>query len=257
MRIEDKLGCDSAELAARLYHAHHHAIKHDLPFWSSLAAQSNGPVLELGCGTGRVLLALAEAGYRVYGLDRDAGMLAVFSEQLPAFLAERVHFWRSDLGDFCTALQFSLVLLTCNTLSTLNTETRRRMFACLARQLSPGGMFAASRPNPTVLKRLPALSEPEIETDFPHPLSGEPVQVSSAWERSNQEFILRWHYDHLFSDGRVERLTLETKHDLNSLEVYQGELHAAGLELVETWGDFERSPYQPESPDLILVAKKP
>lgn len=257
MQFNNVRGDNQAFLAAQLYHAHHHAFREDLPFWSHLAEQCGGPLLELGCGTGRVLLPLAEAGHQVFGLDWDAGMLAVLRHRLPPRLKDRVYIWQSDLGDFSISVRFTLVLLTCNTLSTLGADTRRRMYASLARQMSPGGLFAASRPNPAALRRLRFQGEAEIEAYFPHPLSGEPVQASSAWERSRQEFILRWHYDQLFPSGKVERMTLETRHDLNPLEVYRGELQAAGFELVETWGDFDRSPYGPESPNLIVVARKP
>jgi SAM-dependent methyltransferase len=257
LQPEEIKGYKAAELAARLYHAHHHSFKDDLPFWSGLAEQHGDPVLELGCGTGRVLLALAAAGYRVFGLDLDASRLAVLRQELPPGMGQRVYVWQSNMGDFCLAIRFSLVLLPCNTLSTLNAGTRRQMYACLARQLRPGGVFAASRPNPFILKQMPPYSEPEIEAHFAHPLSGEPVQVSSAWERTKHEFILRWIYDHLFPDGRVERITLETRHDFNPLESYQRELQAAGFEIIESWGDFDRSPYRPDSPNLILVARKP
>lgn len=50
--------------------------RRDVPFWTGLAKQSRGPVLELGCGTGRISLPLARAGVSVIGIDRSAQMLA-------------------------------------------------------------------------------------------------------------------------------------------------------------------------------------
>ena len=58
-----------------LYHAHHGQYQEDLPFWLKLANQQGGPVLELGCGTGRVLLPLARGGFQTVGLDNDLEML--------------------------------------------------------------------------------------------------------------------------------------------------------------------------------------
>ena len=55
----------------QLYHAHHNRSLEDLPFWLELAAQAGDPILELGCGTGRVLIPLAQAGYHTIGLDND------------------------------------------------------------------------------------------------------------------------------------------------------------------------------------------
>src|SRR5918999_4111072 len=50
--------------------------KRDVPFWRRLALASDGPLLELGCGTGRVAFPLARAGVNVVGVDRSAEMLA-------------------------------------------------------------------------------------------------------------------------------------------------------------------------------------
>ena len=53
----------------------------DLALWEELAAHAGGPILELGCGTGRVTLRLGRCGHRVTGLDRDAVLLAAFGER--------------------------------------------------------------------------------------------------------------------------------------------------------------------------------
>ena len=50
--------------------------RRDVPFWRTLALQSDGPVLELGCGTGRISIPLARAGVSVVGIDRSDAMLA-------------------------------------------------------------------------------------------------------------------------------------------------------------------------------------
>ena len=65
-----------------LYHAHHSRHLEDLPFWHWLAMNYPGPILELGCGTGRVLLSLVKSGQLLVGLDRDHAMLAFLQEQL-------------------------------------------------------------------------------------------------------------------------------------------------------------------------------
>ncbi len=74
--------------------------------------------------------------------------------------------------------------------------------------LNTNGVFSASMPNPEYLKRLPKNAEPEIEETFPHPLDGEPVQVSSAWTRTQNRVIITWFYDHLLPDGRRRSINL-------------------------------------------------
>jgi SAM-dependent methyltransferase len=249
---------DKSSLAyPRLYHAHHSRHMEDLPLWQHLAEMQGGPVLELGCGTGRVLVPLARTGFSVYGLDREAGMLAVLRERLPAGLVRAVRVFQADLTAFCLAKQFPLILVPCNTWSTLPKENRQVSLECIVRTLQPGGRFVASLPNPALLRRLPRIAEPEVEDDFPHPVSGNPVQVSTGWERTGREFRLHWHYDHLLPDGQVQRLSVQVRHDLAPFEAHLAELEAAGLEIETGYGDYDRSPYQPDSPYLILAARKP
>ena len=118
-----------------------------------------------------------------------------------------------------------------------------------------GGLFAASLPNPIRLAKLPLHSEIELEDEFVHPTSGEPIQVSSSWDHDHRYFTLYWHYDHLFPDGLVERLTVTTRHDLSPFEVYLDEMKKVNLLLDAAYGDFDSSRYHRNSPNLILLMK--
>ncbi len=240
---------------ARLYHAHHLRYKEDLPLWLELAAAQGEAVLELGCGTGRVTIELARAGFIVFGLDQDAQMLALLQDQFNPEIATRCHIFQADMGAFHLGRRFGLILLPCNTLSALSSETRHSTLALVRRHLSPGGLFAASLPNQSLLTRLSGRVEPEIEEIFPHPDDSEPVQVSSAWQRRGERFTITWHYDHLLPDGRVERFTAQVSHALQPLESWVNEFRDAGLGVEACYGDFDRSPYTEDSPDLVLLAK--
>jgi SAM-dependent methyltransferase len=241
-------------MLARLYHAHHARHLEDLPFWLELARQQGGPVLELGCGSGRILLPLARDGYTSVGLERDPDKLSTLREAMEPELADRVELIRGDMAAFALGQRFPLIILPCNTISTLSAAQRQATLACIHRHLQPEGLFAASLPNPALMKELPLHSEAEIEESFSHPLDGEPVQVSSAWERRGQSLTIYWHYDHLLPDGRVERVSTQVSHTLAHVDAYLAELEAAGLSLVECFGDFDRSTYSPQAPYLILLA---
>jgi SAM-dependent methyltransferase len=237
-----------------LYHEHHKRHLEDLPFWLELAQQQGSPILELGCGSGRVLLPLAEAGYHLYGLDKDEAMLALLSEQIRPHLRDRITLILGDMTSFQIPQRFALIILPCNTFSSLGSSERRATLQQVHNHLAQQGLFAVSLPNPQVLRRLPRRAEAEVEEHFPHPLDGQPVQVSSSWERTSQHFVLFWHYDHLLPDGRVERYTIHVCHSLEPAEVYFAEIEATGLSIVERFGDFDKTPYSPESPFLILTA---
>jgi SAM-dependent methyltransferase len=246
---------------ALLYHAHHSRHVEDLPFWLELAREWSGQagkppvILELGCGTGRVLLPLAQAGYAVCGLELSGEMLAALRRGLAEQPAASVTLLRADMT--CLPLRggFSLAALPCNTYSTFSREQRAAILQGARGCLEAGGWFAASLPNPALLKRLPRRSTPEYEESFAHPRDGEPVQVSSGWERSAEAFTVHWVYDHLLPDGRVERETASTTHTLDGVGEYLDELYAAGFREVRQYGDFDCSPYAPKaSPAWIFVA---
>lgn len=238
-----------------LYDAHHSNYSEDLPFWLSLAKQQKGAVLELGCGTGRVLLPLAQAGVPMVGLDNDFSMLAYLHSRLPTDLSPAPLLFAAGITGFRLGMAFELIILPCNTWSTLSSPQRVQALGCIREHLLVDGLFAVSLPAPDLLASLPARSDPVIEEHYQHPLDGSPVQVSSGWRRSQRHFTVTWHYDHLLTDGNVQRITARVRHDLASAQQYQQELIDAGLEIQAVYGDFERSPYSSASQDLILVAK--
>jgi SAM-dependent methyltransferase len=237
-----------------LYHAHHNRHLEDLPFWLKLAQRQGGPVLELGCGTGRILIPLAEAGYEMIGLDNDPEMLDFLRAQMPPELQPRPQVVIADMTAFELGRRFPLVILPCNTWSVLEPPARRAALACIVRHLAPGGIFATSVPSPDMLRDLPARSAPELEEEFEHPPSGGMVQVSSGWRRAKGHLTVTWHYDLLLPDGTIERSTLQARHTLSTVQEYLEELDEVGLAVEAVYGDFEETPYGYDSDDLIMMA---
>lgn len=239
-----------------LYHAHHNSDREDIQFWIELAQSKGGPILELGCGTGRVLVELAQQGYQTFGLDYKQDMLSNLKNHLPDGLGCAPHIIQADMTAFRFALQFPLIVMPCNTFSTLPPAQRRRTLNNVVEHLEKGGWFAASIPNPSRLAGLPETGESEVEDFFSHPLDGEPVQVSSSWKRTSETFNLRWHYDHLLSDGHVERLTVESNHLIQPVQEIRNEIEKAGLCIIASYGSFDRVPYTNRSVNYIFVAEQ-
>jgi SAM-dependent methyltransferase len=239
-----------------LFHAHHQSVTEDLPFWKSLARWQGDPVLELGCGTGRVLLPLAQDGHTVYGIDNSPNMLEFLRARIPADLASRIHILEADMTDFKIDAQFRLIFLPCNTYSTFDAETRKSMLACIFQHLAQGGVFAVSMPNPNLLSALQTTTEPEVETIFSHPETGNPVQVSSSWQKKGETLIFNWHYDHLLPNGQIERVTATLEHNLDTVETFITEIIAAGFTIKSTYRNFETGSYKPDSSYLIILAQK-
>jgi SAM-dependent methyltransferase len=114
----------------------------DLALWEELAERGGGPVLELGCGTGRVAIHLARRGHEVVGLDFDPELLAVLEERgagLPVNTLE-AHACDFELED-----PASLVLAPTHLLQLLDDSAERaESLRCIAAALRPGGLLAAA-----------------------------------------------------------------------------------------------------------------
>jgi SAM-dependent methyltransferase len=238
----------------QLYHIHHSRFTQDINFWLELAAQSEGLLLELGCGTGRVLIPLAQAGSRCVGIDHDRAMLNFLQASLNPSLKPTMGLIQGDISHFKMGVQFPLIIIPCNTLSTLDEEQRRSCLECTRRHLRKAGTFAASLPNPETLRHLSEKSPKELEDEFIHPLTGNPVQVSSSWHRAKHTLTLTWTYDQLFPDGKVERLNIDTVHQLTAVDEYLDDFRQAGFNICAVYGDYDRSAYLADSPSLIILA---
>jgi len=116
------------------------AYSADLPLWERLADDADGPILDLGCGTGRVALHLAALGHSVVGVDRDRGFVASFNERAESLPAEAV---AADARDFDLDQRFGLVLAPMQLVQLLDgPEQRIRFMTRVAGHLLPRGLAA-------------------------------------------------------------------------------------------------------------------
>ena len=120
--------------------------RRDVAFWQRLAAAQHGPVLELGCGTGRIAIPVARAGARIIGIDRSEEMLARARVRIKrARLGGRLSLVRGDIRalPFSTRTKFSAVLAAYGILQSLTRERDlTSTFESVARVLRRGGLFA-------------------------------------------------------------------------------------------------------------------
>jgi SAM-dependent methyltransferase len=131
----------------------------DLPLWEELADEAGGPILDLGCGTGRVAVHLARHGHRVLGIDRDPSLIAALAERAGELPAEAE---AGDATDFDLALEFGCVLAPMQLIQLFESgEERRRCMRCIAAHLRPGGLAALAivEELPVVASALPPLPD--------------------------------------------------------------------------------------------------
>ena len=237
-----------------LLHAHFSQYQDDLGFWVNLADEHGDLILELGCGTGRILNHLAQFYHYLFGIDHSHEMLAFLKNNLTVNNRSKIHIYQADFSEFHLAEKFNLILVACNTFSTLPEHKRVAVLSRVKCHLTSGGVFAFSVPNPASISNLREQSQPEIEAVFKHPIDNEPVQVSSSWTRDGSKWTLTWQYDHLLPDGTIKRTNAQTTHYLTPVDQYTREIKNAGFQKSILYGDFDQSPYTEDSSYLISVS---
>src|SRR5580704_4203890 len=110
------LAVDSYRVTAKYYDAAYSAKQDlvDLPFYLELARQSPGPILEIACGTGRVLIPIARRGIEIHGVDNSLPMLEILKGNLagePQDVRGRVTLHEGDMRDFRLGAQYPLVII--------------------------------------------------------------------------------------------------------------------------------------------------
>jgi SAM-dependent methyltransferase len=238
----------------------------DVEFFRASARRTGGPILDVGCGTGRVSIPLAADGWEVVGLDRSAPMLALAERRRAAASAEvaaRFAFVEADMADFNLARTFALIVVPFRVFQFLLTpETQRSGLAALRRHLAPGGELVLDLFDPRLDLCLPDVPPPAGNSDLvKHPGTGNDVRVERL-ERVNdpvrQVFAETWESTEVDAAGRVLRSIRET---LSLRWTYRWEmrhlLELSGFEVVAELGDFRGSPPTYGREQVWVVRAKP
>jgi SAM-dependent methyltransferase len=236
----------------------------DVPFYAELARETGGPILELACGTGRVLWPLAEAGFEVVGLDRSRPMLrraeAKRTEHAPE-VAARVRLVGGDMTSFRLEERFGLVFIAFRSFQALLTpQDEREALRRVHEHLRPGGRLALHVFDP----RLEWCVAGEVEPPFrgrtgAMPDTGHEVRIDVMTHVNDplrQVLTERWRLREIDASGTVRR---EEEEVLQMRWLYRWEVHylleCCGFRVEAEYADFEKSP-PAYGGDQIWVARR-
>jgi SAM-dependent methyltransferase len=250
-----------AELA-QLYDAFPFAD--DLPFYLDLAERQGGEVLELCCGSGRVLLPLARAGHRLVGLDASPHMLALARQKLlaagPAVL-ERVRLVQGDLRTFALEQRFGCALIAVKSFAYLTSRAdQQRALERVAAHLRPGGRLALDllQPAPTWLARPPGSLNQDLVQEVPERgITVARTEAVVSTDLANQIRVIRSAYEVVQRDGSLTKRFVEWPYRYVFRFEAELLLERAGLEVEAVYGGYQREPLTSDSPLMLLVARKP
>lgn len=246
---------------ARYYDDDYRNYDDDLDAILELANEQGGAVVELGCGTGRVVVPLAQMGARVTGIDLSPGLLAVARRKLDAAGASAsVTLVQGDLREaLLPAGEFAFAVCTSNTLMHFATpEGQQQVLAEAYRLLAADGLFLIDLFNPDLERLFAVAGASELADRWETPDGGEVIkwsvrQVDPAEQIQETLFI----YEEIAPDGMTRRTVCPFT--LRYLWRSEGELmlRAAGFDVEEVWGEFDGSEYDSASNHLIFLARKP
>ncbi len=254
---------EQGERFARWYDLDQGSHDQDIPFYLSLAQRTGSPILELGCGTGRLVIALAQAGYRVTGVDNLPEMLALAQGKVQAAgptVSDQVQLVLQDLRQLALSERFSLAILAVNTL--MHVAEARQQAEVLGRifqHLRPGGMLSLDLfpPHPALLA--PAEGELCLDKTLLDPETGRQALkfVARQVDYAQQTITFVVMYDEVGPQGQVTRTA--ASFPLRYLHRPEAEqlLRAAGFALEGVYGSYDLDAFQDGDERLLLLARRP
>ncbi len=238
----------------------------DVRFFVEAASQASGAVLEVGCGTGRILIPTARAGVEITGLDLSPHMLSVCREHLktePKSVRSRARLVEGDMRQFKLDQTFNLVTLPFRPFQHLTTvEDQLSCLSCILAHLKPGGKLILDLFNPSLeaLTGQKTGEEMAEEPEFSMPDGRRVIRRHkvAAKDLFNQIIHSELIYYVTHPDGRKERLV--QAFPMRYLFKFEAEhlLARCGFEVETLYADYDKSSYGSKYPgELIFVARKP
>ncbi len=226
----------------------------DIEFYLKYAGRTGSPVLELGCGTGRVTVALARAGFHVVGIDLSQPMLLLAREKV---LAEGlpVKLFQGDFRDFDLGARFRMILLPYNALNhVLDLAGFKALMSAVSAHLDEDGLFIIDTFQPALDFLARDRGQPMQVLDYIDPQFGGVVRMSetSRYDPLSQINHVTWHYE---ADGQAVR---DAQH-LAMRIYYPQELNAlltlCGFEILGKFGDYDEGAFVAESGKQLMVCR--
>ncbi len=238
----------------------------DVQFWVSEAMSASQPVLEIACGSGRIALPIARQGISIHGIDNSPEMIKLLEQKLPSEQEDTRDLLTYEIADMRTfgekfTSKYGLAFVAFSALQYMHSrEDQQRVFSAVHKALKPDGIFTVDvfNPNPAFVSEWgKPLRMAEVENS---PENGERI----IWQCVPQGF-----------DEKTKILTMPNKfkiyhnktedpetiiipaqyycfsqHELKTLFIQ------SGFEVIETFGNYNKSPYVPESPRVVMKGRK-
>jgi len=246
---------------AEIYDAVYSYVRDDIPFYVEEAAGADGAVLELGCGTGRVAIPIARSGVETVGVDSSTAMLDVARGKARhlGLGDDSLRLVLADMRELSLDRQFALAIIPFRGfLALLTVEDQRRTLNQIREHLAPGGRLAFDIFVPDLNMLLQEGDTAYHLRDVTDPESGATYVLwqQSSFDNHNQIVSTRLIVEELNAAREVVRRIYR---DFQLRYAHRWEVYhllvACGFEVVELYGDFDRSPFDEGSNEMVWLAK--
>ena len=232
-------------------------IDYAIDFYVKLAREAKGPVLDIACGTGRILLPCMQAGAEADGLDFSEAMLATCRKKAAA-LGLSPALFQADMSDFQLPIRYSLIMITFNAfIHNLTQEAQIRCLELCREHLASGGLLVFD----TFFPSLAYSSIPEntrvLELEGRDPRTALPFRLydTRSFDRVKQIQRSINEIEFLDADGKIlstHRSTFSTRWSYK--EEMALLLRTAGFARWDIHGDFDGKPLTQETDGMVVFA---
>jgi ubiquinone/menaquinone biosynthesis C-methylase UbiE len=235
--------------------------RRDVPFWRRVAARAGGSVLELGCGTGRVSVPLAQAGVELVGIDRSAPMLERAQQRVarawrnqPSAISHQPLFVRADIRALPFATRsFPMVLAPYGILQSLiRPRDLSATLASVARVIEPGGTFGID-----LVPDLPKWREYRNRVQLRGESNGARLTLIESVRQDRRRHLTM--FEQRFIERRADEVR-EHRFDLTfrtlSVPAMSRQLERAGFSVDAVLGDYRGRPWDGGADVWIILAKR-
>lgn len=239
----------------------------DSQFYVEEAVKAGSPVLELGCGTGRILIPVAQAGVDIVGLERAPRMLEIAGEKVSGLGQEtqsRIELVHGDMRSFMLERQFNLAMVPYRAFLHLLTPDDQKQALWRTREhLVDGGRLVMNNYDQRLESVVQEFDHPEPplrkHADFVRPDNGNRVFV---WNSIKYDPLTQVHsedriFEEIDGDGKALSRTYTT---LVYRHIYRYEmehlLELCGFEIEALYGDFQRGPFRYGGEQVWIARKK-
>lgn len=246
-------------IEAAKYYDNSPELPNDIPFYRALIPSPQSSILELGCGTGRVTVALAESCAAIHGIDVSEAMLAIATDKLQAahLPAGRAQVEKADITDFDLGRRFDLIIAPFRVMQNLDTDAEvDGLFRCIRKHLAPNGtcILNVFKPNgePEALRKGWVTGEDKLRWEVP--VEGGRLQCydrRAAMDRERlvlyPELIYRRYEGDTLAEESVLRFAMRCYYP----DSFEKLIASHGFEVMQRWGGYAGELYG-EGSELVI-----